>query len=26
MMCLLFVLVDIGRPERFWHLLPRPGA
>ncbi len=21
-MCLLFVLVDIGRPDRFWHLLP----
>ena len=25
MMCLLFVLVDIGRPERFWHLLPPAG-
>ncbi|HXK10366.1 MAG TPA: NrfD/PsrC family molybdoenzyme membrane anchor subunit [Vicinamibacteria bacterium] len=24
-MCLLFVLVDIGRPERFWHLLPPVG-
>jgi len=24
-MCLLFVLVDIGRPERFWHLLPPLG-
>jgi len=24
-MCLLFVLVDIGRPERFWHLLPVVG-
>jgi molybdopterin-containing oxidoreductase family membrane subunit len=24
-MCLLFVLVDIGRPERFWHLLPAVG-
>jgi len=24
-MCLLFVLVDIGRPERFWHLLPPAG-
>ena len=21
-MCLLFVLVDIGRPDRFWHLIP----
>ncbi len=25
-MCLLFVTVDIGRPERFWHLLPLVGA
>ena len=24
-MCLLFVTVDIGRPERFWHLLPPVG-
>lgn len=24
-MCLLFVLVDIGRPDRFWHLLPGLG-
>jgi Ni/Fe-hydrogenase subunit HybB-like protein len=24
-MCLLFVLVDIGRPDRFWHLLPGIG-
>jgi molybdopterin-containing oxidoreductase family membrane subunit len=24
-MCLLFVLVDIGRPERFWHLVPYIG-
>jgi molybdopterin-containing oxidoreductase family membrane subunit len=24
-MCLLFVLVDIGRPDRFWHLLPVIG-
>jgi len=24
-MCLTFVLVDIGRPERFWHLLPGVG-
>jgi len=25
LMCLLFVLVDIGRPERFWHLIPPFG-
>ncbi|MGE5360555.1 MAG: NrfD/PsrC family molybdoenzyme membrane anchor subunit, partial [Bacteroidales bacterium] len=25
-MCLLFVLVDIGRPDRFWHLLPPVGT
>jgi molybdopterin-containing oxidoreductase family membrane subunit len=24
-MCMLFVMVDIGRPERFWHLLPPWG-
>ena len=24
-MCLLFVLVDMGRPDRFWHLLPGLG-
>jgi molybdopterin-containing oxidoreductase family membrane subunit len=24
-MCLLFVLVDLGRPERFWHLIPPFG-
>jgi molybdopterin-containing oxidoreductase family membrane subunit len=24
-MCLLFVLVDLGRPDRFWHLLPFVG-
>jgi Ni/Fe-hydrogenase subunit HybB-like protein len=24
-MCLLFVTVDIGHPERFWHLIPRVG-
>jgi molybdopterin-containing oxidoreductase family membrane subunit len=24
-MCLLFVTVDIGRPDRFWHLLPPAG-
>jgi molybdopterin-containing oxidoreductase family membrane subunit len=25
LMCLLFVLVDIGRPDRFWHLIPPWG-
>ncbi len=25
LMCLLFVCVDIGRPDRFWHLLPPFG-
>jgi Ni/Fe-hydrogenase subunit HybB-like protein len=24
-MCLLFVTVDIGRPDRFWHLIPGVG-
>ncbi len=24
-MCLMFVLVDIGRPDRFWHLVPPFG-
>ena len=24
-MCLLFVSVDIGRPDRFWHLIPPLG-
>ena len=24
-MCLLFVLVDMGRPDRFWHLVPLLG-
>lgn len=24
-MCLLFVLVDMGRPDRFWHILPFIG-
>ena len=24
-MCLSFVIVDIGRPDRFWHLLPFVG-
>jgi molybdopterin-containing oxidoreductase family membrane subunit len=24
-MCLMFVMVDLGRPDRFWHLLPIVG-
>ncbi len=24
-MCLMFVMVDIGRPDRFWHLVPVVG-
>jgi Ni/Fe-hydrogenase subunit HybB-like protein len=24
-MCILFVMADLGRPERFWHLLPFLG-
>ena len=24
-MCLLFVTVDLGRPDRFWHLIPLLG-
>ncbi|QQE13926.1 polysulfide reductase NrfD [Planctomycetota bacterium] len=24
-MCLLFVIVDLGRPDRFWHMLPFIG-
>ena len=24
-MCLLFVLVDIGRPDRLWHMIPPWG-
>ena len=24
-MCGLFVLADVGRPERLWHLIPGPG-
>ena len=24
-MCLLFVLVDIGRPDRLWHMIPAVG-
>ncbi len=25
-MCMLFVLVDVGRPDRVWHLMPFSGA
>ena len=25
LMCLMFVTVDLGRPDRFWHLLPPIG-
>src|ERR1039458_2058171 len=25
LMCLMFVTVDIGRPDRFWHLIPPFG-
>ncbi|MBX7255625.1 MAG: polysulfide reductase NrfD [Candidatus Hydrogenedentes bacterium] len=25
-MSLLFVVVDLGRPDRFWHLIPRLGV
>ena len=25
-MCMLFVLVDIGRPDRVWHLIPFVGS
>ncbi len=25
LMCMLFVMADIGRPERFWHLVPLLG-
>ncbi len=24
-MCLLFVMVDLGRPDRFWHMIPFLG-
>lgn len=24
-MCLLFVVVDLGRPDRFWHMMPFVG-
>ncbi len=23
--CLLFIVTDVGRPERLWHLIPGPG-
>ena len=26
LVCGLFVMVDIGRPERFWHILPLLGT
>lgn len=26
LMCMLFVFVDIGRPDRFWHLVPVIGT
>jgi molybdopterin-containing oxidoreductase family membrane subunit len=25
MMCLLFITVDLGRPDRFWHIIPGLG-
>ena len=25
-MCLLFVTVDLGRPERVWHMMPLVGS
>jgi Ni/Fe-hydrogenase subunit HybB-like protein len=25
LMCMMFVMVDIGRPDRFWHLIPGIG-
>lgn len=25
LMCLMFVVVDLGRPDRFWHMLPFMG-
>lgn len=25
LMCLLFIMVDMGRPDRFWHVLPFLG-
>jgi len=26
LMCIMFIMVDIGRPERVWHILPFFGA
>jgi Ni/Fe-hydrogenase subunit HybB-like protein len=26
LMCLMFVTVDLGRPDRFWHLIPGIGV
>ncbi len=26
LMCILFVMVDIGRPDRFWHIMPLIGT
>lgn len=26
LMCLLFVMVDLGRPDRFWHMIPLLGV
>src|SRR5690606_27298220 len=25
LVCLLFVVVDLGRPDRFWHIIPGLG-
>lgn len=25
LICLMFVVADLGRPDRFWHLIPGPG-
>ena len=24
-MCLMFVIADLGRPDRFWHMMPFIG-
>ena len=24
-MCMLFIIVDLGRPDRLWHMIPGPG-
>ena len=26
LMCLAFVMVDLGRPDRFWHLIPNSAT